>query len=103
MHKRVVGFDAFIYVPLDPGLFLFPVLLELLLELADPHEAGNSLRGQCVLMLQVVTSEGHLLESLLEGALEVQCLEGREARERHCRVEEILQGMHTRLVDQFRS
>jgi hypothetical protein len=48
-------------------------------------------------MLQAVKSEGHLLQSLLEGALEIQCLEGRE---RHSRVEERLQGMRTRLVEQ---
>ena len=43
LHERVVGFDALLYVPLDPRLLLFPVLLELLLELADPREAGHSL------------------------------------------------------------
>jgi hypothetical protein len=42
-------------------------------------------------MLQPIKSEGNLLESLLQGALEVQCLESRETRERCCWVEEGLQ------------
>ena len=102
LHERVVGLDAFLYVPLDSSLPLFPVLLKLLLKLADPRETGNSLRRQCGLMFQAVKSEGDLRESLLEGALEVQCLEGRETCERHCRVEERLQGMCTSLVEQGR-
>ena len=53
-------------------------------------------------MLQAIKSEGNLRESLLEGALEVQGLEGRETRERRCWVEEGLQGMRTRLVEQGR-
>ena len=39
LHKCIISFDAFLYVSLNASLFLFPVLLELLLKLANPCKA----------------------------------------------------------------
>jgi hypothetical protein len=43
LHERIIGFDAFLYVPLDASLLLLPVFLELLLKLAYPRETRHSL------------------------------------------------------------
>lgn len=80
LKRYVASLDAFLYVSLDRCLFLLPVLLKLLLKLTYPGQAGDSLLGQGRIVLQTIQSEGQGGKGLLQGALEVQGLEGWETR-----------------------